>query len=63
MTKELEFLAYAMEKYRFAKGMTPAEVLARCCAHRCRAHEPARAGRAVIPYSILRRRGCRRPTF
>ncbi len=26
MTKELEFLAYAMEKYRFAKGMTPAEV-------------------------------------
>ncbi len=26
MTRELEFLAYAMERYRRAKGLTPAEV-------------------------------------
>lgn len=26
MTKELEYLAYAMEKYRAAKGMTPGQV-------------------------------------
>jgi hypothetical protein len=26
MTRELEFLAYAMERYRQAKGLTPAEV-------------------------------------
>lgn len=26
MTRELEFLAYAMERYRQAKGLTPSEV-------------------------------------
>ncbi|MBQ9005518.1 MAG: DUF3791 domain-containing protein [Atopobiaceae bacterium] len=28
MTAELEYLAYAMERYRAAKGMSPAEVAA-----------------------------------
>ena len=28
MSPELEYLAYAMEKYRFAKGMAPADVAA-----------------------------------